>query len=205
MTKAYRMFLSPPVKSDRHRAAQPRGPLCPLNRTSPTLVRAGPLVSKVPATDSCTRANSATIRLAPLARRSALRNRPSKVEKPSYGDSPNSVRCLEFGWTATAAFFRLLHQAGTTRSNISSGWESAGLRVDRRQHPWAAAAPWGSSAGPRRPSYRGCEFALDGLLLPRLPAGRGGWRAPWAAELPTILWVRPSLAQLLGADSRTPP
>jgi hypothetical protein len=45
------------------------------------------------------------IRLAPLARRSALRNGPSKVEKTSYGDSPNSVRCFELGWTATAAFF----------------------------------------------------------------------------------------------------
>src|ERR1700726_2948852 len=63
----------------------------------------------------------------------------------------------------------------------------------------------------------GREFALDGLLLPRLPTGRGGWRAPWAAELPTmlqaptgcsstrrepaVLWVRPSLGHWPVADS----
>ena len=63
----------------------------------------------------------------------------------------------------------------------------------------------------------GRKFALDGLLLPRLPAGRGGWRAPWAAELPTmlqaatgctstrrepaVLWGRPSLGHWLVADS----
>ena len=63
----------------------------------------------------------------------------------------------------------------------------------------------------------GREFALNGLLLPRLPAGRGGWRAPWAAELPTmlqaatgctstrrepaVLWVRPSLGLWPVADS----
>jgi len=36
-----------------------------------------------------------------------------------------------------------------TRRNISSGWGSAGRRPDPRQHSWAAAAPWESSASPR--------------------------------------------------------
>ena len=33
----------------------------------------------------------------------------------------------------------------------------------------------------------GRKFALDGLLLPRLPAGRGVGRAPWDTELPTAV------------------
>src|ERR1700746_3318721 len=64
-------------------------------------------------------------------------------------------------------------------------------------------------------------FALDGLLLPRLPAGRGGWRAPCAAEPPTMLrtatgWtstrsepavpgVQPSLGHRPVADSHARP
>ena len=37
----------------------------------------------------------------------------------------------------------------------------------------------------------GREFAPDRLLLPRLPTGRGGWRAQWAAKLPTMLQAAP--------------
>jgi hypothetical protein len=47
-------------------------------------------------------------------------------------------------------------QADPMRRDLSSDWGSAGPRSDPRQHPWAAAAPWGSSAGLCPPSYRGC-------------------------------------------------